>query len=334
VAKASRDDEAGPFYLVSFYTVRARYSDIDPRRNIMSSGPLIFQRPTSHKSNTELLNSLRTNLQVSKDEAIPVRNGQIDDIDRRMHGYDGNALPYWTHRDGETLYIPSPDFESAGLAEERSKYDITVKLFFLPTTNFSARDAHTREAVGLVLRELHASSIDLLIVSFPGISFDADDDEDTNLEGDEQEAEKLDDVIRTWHALEELHDHGIVAQLGLAEFGIERLKRFLPEVRIRPSVDQINVRDVCLVPKPLILYAKQEEIKLLMHHDCTNILPKGTIRELLGTSDGGVGVLTDDGGEGLKGDVEPQWVVKYTAVVRDRGVIESKGYFAMAYIGD
>lgn len=37
--------------------------------------------------------------------------------------------------------------------------------------------------------------------------------------------------------------------------------------------------------------------------------------------------------EGLRGDIEPQWVVKYTAVVRDRGVIENKGYFAMAEIG-
>ena len=38
--------------------------------------------------------------------------------------------------------------------------------------------------------------------------------------------------------------------------------------------------------------------------------------------------------EGLRGDVEPQWVVKYTAVVKDRGVVESKGYFAVAELRD
>jgi glutamate--cysteine ligase regulatory subunit len=32
----------------------------------------------------------------------------------------------------------------------------------------------------------------------------------------------------------------------------------------------------------------------------------------------------------MKGDLTPEWVVKYTAVVRDRGVIENKGYFAAA----
>ena len=39
-----------------------------------------------------------------------------------------------------------------------------------------------------------------------------------------------------------------------------------------------------------------------------------------------------EGGEGIKGDIKPQWVIKYTAVVHDRGVIEDKGYFAMAEV--
>ena len=68
------------------------------------------------------------------------------------------------------------------------------------------------------------------------------------------------------------------------------------------------------------------------------MLPQGTLRELLGPPEKGVGVLastnpmneSEKAGEGLIGDVEPQWVIKYTAVVRDRGVVENKGYFAAA----
>ena len=51
---------------------------------------------------------------------------------------------------------------------------------------------------------------------------------------------------------------------------------------------------------------------------------------------GRVGVLAGRPGEEqdalgkLRGEVEPQWVVKYTAVVKDRGVVENKGYFAVA----
>ncbi|KAF5014891.1 hypothetical protein F66182_13969 [Fusarium sp. NRRL 66182] len=141
-------------------------------------------------------------------------------------------------------------------------------------------------------------------------------------------------MVKTWHALETLAENGKIAQLGVAEFGTERLARFIQQTTVRPSVDQINVKDCCVVPKSLILYAKQEKIRLLTHNDCTNILPPGTTRDLLGSGKDGAGVLASTpGAVDLQGEIEPQWVVKYTAVVKDRGVIESKGYFALAEVG-
>ncbi|MCJ1390569.1 hypothetical protein MMC18_003429 [Xylographa bjoerkii] len=303
----------------------------------MNGGPSIIRRPTSEKSNTELTNSLRANFLASKLAFAPNSNGH-----RNGNGLSNGLEPCelhathhsrWTLREGDTTYIPAIDFAISGLFEERSEYDITVKLFFLPSTRTSENSLHTQEAISLVLKELHVPSIDLLIVSFQGVSFDADDDEDEEIEGDQnQETEHLNDMIETWRTLEELHAKGVVAQIGLAEFGSERLRKFLPRTNIRPSVDQINVRDCCVVPKSLILYAKQEKIELLTHNDCTNILPKGTVRDLLGSGDQGVHLLSasSEGSDELSGEVEPQWVVKYTAVVRDRGVIENKGYFAMA----
>lgn len=84
------------------------------------------------------------------------------------------------------------------------------------------------------------------------------------------------------------------------------------------------------MPKPLILYAREQGIQLLTHNDCTDILPTGTVREIL---EGIFGADDEkERGDWLRGDIVPQWVVKYTAVVRDRGVIENKGYFAMAVI--
>ncbi|MCJ1386312.1 hypothetical protein MMC17_009438 [Xylographa soralifera] len=298
----------------------------------MNGGPSIIRRSTSEKSNTELTNSLRAHFLVSK-LAFTNSNGygNVNDLSNGLEPCELHATHHskWTSRDGDTIYIPTIDFAISGLFEERSEYDITVKLFFLPSTRTSESSSHTQEAISLVLRELHVPSIDLLIVSFQGVSFDADDDEDEDIEGDQkQEKEHLNDMIETWRTLEKLHTTGVVAQIGLAEFGSERLKKFLPSTNVRPSVDQINVRDCCVVPKSLILYAKQEKIELLTHNDCTNILPKGTVRDLLGSGDQGAHILV--GSEELSGEVEPQWVVKYTAVVRDRGVIENKGYFAMA----
>ena len=304
----------------------------------MNGAPSIVRRPASEKSNVELINALRSNFLASKNAFDSSTNGLSPTSHCKANGASETPLhPEWISRVDGSWFVPAIDFSQTGLAEERSQYDITVKLFFLPGTSASERCKHAQEAVNLVLRELHMPSIDLLIVSFPGVSLDADDDDEEDVEWSQSsEGHDISAMTKTWKALEYLHDKGLAHQIGLSEFGTERLKKFLPTTRIKPSVDQINVRDCCVVPKPLILYAKQEKIELLTHNDCTNILPSGTIRELLGTSEKGAGVLVGagEGSGGLKGDIKPQWVVKYTAVVRDRGVIENKGYFAMAEIQD
>ena len=301
----------------------------------MTGAPSIIRRPATEKSNVEFINALRANFLASKEAFTFTKNGYVEENHISKETPESAPYTQWTTEEDGTLFIPTIDFSQSGLAEQRSQYDITVKLFFLPGTSSVERCKHAQEAVNLVLRELHMPSIDLLIVSYPGVSFDADDDDEEDLDWSQGgEGYDMDAITQTWRALEHLHDKGLATQIGLAEFGTDRLKKFLPRTTIRPSVDQINVKDCCVVPKSLILYAKQEHIQLLTHNDCTNILPSGTIRELLGPGDKGAAILAGPGEEtgGLKGDIKPQWVVKYTAVVRDRGVIENKGYFAMAEI--
>ncbi|CAI6332309.1 unnamed protein product [Periconia digitata] len=310
--------------------------------NIMSGGLSVIRRPTFEKSNTELTSSLHANF-ASHQSIIPPSTP--------ANGASTPKPSYrsWTVQQDGALWIPT--HTSSPLTEPRESYDITLKLFYLPNIPADRRCVQTREAIQLVLKELGASSIDLLIVSFPGMSFDADDDDsdlddppsapdsehDHDLHGTEGAPEDIDTIITTWRTLEKLHAEGLVSKLGIAEFGVSRLEKFLPQIDVKPSVNQINVRDCCVVPKPLILYAKQQNIELLTHNDCTNVLPRGTLREILGSGEKGVGILAgenDSSGDELRGDVEPQWVVKYTAVVKDRGVVESKGYFAVAELRD
>lgn len=293
----------------------------------MSSGQAVLRRPTFSKSNVELINSLHSNFEHQLPDKDPpaVQTG----------------LPEWAKQEGDDIYIPS--WRATPLSEPRESYDITAKLFYLPGIPSSRRCRHTRDAIELVLKELGVESIDLLIVSYPGVSFDADDDGEEEASIDEEDSahsedESFEAQIKTWQVLEALHEKGTISQLGLSEFSSTRLERFLPEVKIRPSVDQINVKDCCVVPKTLIMYAKEHNIELLTHNDCTDILPPGTTRELLGPGEKGAHILaarSDAGAEdqGLKGEIEPQWVIKYTAVVKDRGVIENKGYFAVAQLG-
>ncbi|KXX77327.1 putative glutamate--cysteine ligase regulatory subunit [Madurella mycetomatis] len=313
--------------------------------NIVSGGPSIIRKPGAFRSNLELTNALRSNfLAAQEDYAAAQLNGNgVTNGDTNGNGVHinttsatGGRLPTsaWTAEEDGVLYVPRIDWSAAGLQEEPAQYDITAKLFFLPTAPVADRAQYAREAFDLVLKELQAPAVDLLIVSFPGMSFQGD----CEWEADEQNARQGndEDEIGTWPVIEELHHAGLAKNLGLAEFGTEKLSRFLSKVQVRPKVNQINLKNCCDVPPLLAKLAKEQDIELLVHSDCTDILPKGTLRELLGQGLGGAGVLADPekGKGGLQGDLTPQWVVKYTAVVRDRGVIENKGYFAGAGLGE
>lgn len=306
----------------------------------MTAGPSIIRKPGGDRSNLELTNGLRANFVAAQEDYSPPPSATNGTNGHAAGNGNGNgSAPFhrppfsvWTDTDtaGGDIYIPRINWSLSGLAEERSQYDITVKLFYLPGADVKERAAYTRDAVGLVLKELGVESVDLLVLSFPGMSFNGDCEFEADRMNSQQGND--DEEINTWPVVEELHRQGIAKKLGISEFGSEKLARFLTRVGVRPEVDQINVKDCCNVPPPLIKLAKVEKIELLTHFDCTDILPSGTLRELLGQGPHGADVLSEleDSVGGLRGDLRPQWVVKYTAVVRDRGVIENKGYFAAA----
>ncbi|TVY48810.1 putative glutamate--cysteine ligase regulatory subunit [Lachnellula cervina] len=300
--------------------------------NIMTGGPSIIRRP-GPASNLEFTNSLRSNfLAAQQDYSPPLsatkENGEHGDVEKPSSVRPPSSV--WTSRDGSDYYIPTIDWSLSGLSEEPSQYDVTVKLFYLPGADVNARAQYAKDAIQLVLKELGVQSIDLLIVSFPGMSFEGDCEWEADKKNSSQGND--DEEVASWPVFEELYNQGVVKKLGLAEFGSEKLSKFLSRVKVRPKVDQVNVKDCCNVPPPLLKLAKVENIELLVHNDCTNILPSGTLRELLGQGEKGAGVLSESKRslDGMKGDLTPIWVVKYTAVVRDRGVIENKGYFAVA----
>lgn len=317
-------------------------------RNIVSGGPSIIRKPGTYRSNLEFTNNLRANFLAAQDYAAAVQNGNgnsngngsdhsnshlngVTNGDGQQFQINGNptAEEAWTETDGATMYVPRIDWSSAGLQEDREQYEITLKLFFLPTAPIPERSNYIQEALRLVQKELGVKEVDLLIASFPGVSFEGDceweaDKLNATMGNDEEE-------FNTWATFEKLHTQGQIRRLGIAEFGSRKLESFISQVKVRPAVNQINIKNCCNVPPPLSKLAKNEGIELLTHSDCTDILPSGTLRELLGGGPQGAGVLADeDGRGGLKGNLVPQWVVKYTAFVKDRGVIENKGYFAGA----
>ncbi|KAK4091480.1 hypothetical protein Purlil1_3910 [Purpureocillium lilacinum] len=321
--------------------------------NVMSAGPSIIRKSGSTtRSNLELVNSLREHFVAARyDYAAQANhtNGLTNGYEngngngfsnghsngnghstRRSTSPPQTPVDVWTERDGKALYIPRINWQAAGLREESSEYEITVKLFLLPDTPVAKREQYVREALALVSKELGVETIDLLVVSFPGMSFEGN----CEWEADKINAQQgnLEEELATWKFFEELHRQGVAKRLGVAEFGSEKLAAFIKRTTVAPVVDQINLRDCCSVPPPLKKLAEEKGVELNVHIDCTDILPRGTLRELLSHGPQGAGVLADaaDSGPGLQGEIVPEWVVRYMAFVRDRGVIENKGYFAGA----
>ncbi|KAH7148835.1 hypothetical protein EDB81DRAFT_476694 [Dactylonectria macrodidyma] len=296
--------------------------------NVMSAGPSVIRKPgAATRSNLELVNSLRENFaEAQRDYATlaPATNGFV----KKGSG----AHDFWTEREERTLYVPRINWHAAGLHEEPSQYEITVKLFFLPGCPVSEREQYATEALELVQKELGIQTVDLLVVSFPGMSFEGKCEWEADKANSQQG--NLEEQIITWHAVEKLHNQGLVKRLGVAEFGSAKLDAFIKRATVPPVIDQINLRNCCDVPPPLKKLAEEKGIELNVHTDCTDILPRGTIRELLGQGPKGAGVLADASNKrvGLPGEIYPQWVVRYTAFIKDRGIIENKGYFAGAQL--
>lgn len=322
--------------------------------------PPSYGPPSTFDSSTELLTSLK--------QEFAHASTTIPTTDPTSNPTASSSTWVSVTPDG-TVWAPraTDDEGRDGLKEDRSGYDITAKLFYLvsqPSTDASTRAEYTEDALGMVRDVLGTDKVDLCIVSFPGVYFDANDEASnaSNVtdcdSGDDAVAqqEETRSFVETFAVLEKLVHDGRIGRIGLSEFGTARLTKLFagleqqqkdkegrigPTSRIKPRVVQINVRDCCVVPKELIRYAKRQEIELLTHNDCADVLTKEEIEKVV--EEGGVwdalwehepspSIPEDDVAlhkpkpqRRPRFELFPQWVIKYTAVVRDRGVVENKG---------
>jgi len=187
------------------------------------------------------------------------------------------------------------------VVDNRDTLKYTLKLFL----SFPLSPAETKDAVEFVLTRLGLNYVEILIVGFPDSLEDA-------LEGD--------DVLLIWSALEELVDDGMILSLGVSDMNVQQLESLWSYVRVKPSVDQVSSTTCCAIPEDLKAFASENDIQLLMHSDRKEILPAEDLRQVLRQTS-----HEKDGGEW-----KPNWVVRYSSLVKGRGVIKSKGYMLKA----
>ncbi|BFZ58013.1 hypothetical protein PYCC9005_005071 [Savitreella phatthalungensis] len=205
-----------------------------------------------------------------------------------------------------------PDPTSCKLKDEASEYEITAKIFFTQECKGKCRGEAVEEALQAVNRSLGTDSVDLYILSFPGIALDADDT-------DAFDDNELADIIQAYRIGADLQSRGSTRALGIAEFSARKLEQLCDAATqaslTQPHVNQINLKDCCVMPRDLVQFAKGRGIKLYTHGDASDMLPAATLNDLLAEYK-----LSEDK------HWLPRWVCKFTAVVKSRGVVESKGY--------
>lgn len=209
---------------------------------------------------------------------------------------DKNALQYATD-----LSCVHQKFKETIPADEREDLKITVKIFlcsFLPPESI-------REAVEKALCDLDVKFIETALVALP----DTEDEEVT-----------LEMVKPYWKALEDLLHREMVWSIGVADLDKRLLEQLYEWAEVKPVINQVNLESCCVMPKDLVEYAKLNDIQLLSHTDPKTLLPSETLQQVIQEQS------TEKDGEGW----EPQWLLRYSVLVKCRGIVKSKGYLLKA----
>ncbi|XP_070532578.1 glutamate--cysteine ligase regulatory subunit-like [Ptychodera flava] len=186
-------------------------------------------------------------------------------------------------------------------SEERDSLKVTVKLFAC-----NIEPEMMRQALDRVCSELDVNKVDLLLLSMP--------------ERPLEEDLTVDHFKPVWEVLENLVDEGKIETLGVSDLDKTMLEELHDWARIKPSINQVNLQVCCQMPPDLTEYAKEKEIQLLTHSDPKDILPPKVFRDLMSDT-----CHPEDGMNWY-----PSWSLRYSALVKCRGIIKMKGYIARA----
>ncbi|XP_052229932.1 glutamate--cysteine ligase regulatory subunit-like isoform X2 [Dreissena polymorpha] len=210
---------------------------------------------------------------------------------------DKNELQYVTE-----LNCVHQKYKETVLHSEREDYKLTVKIFLCQNASIDV----LQEAVDRVLSELEVSFIETVLLSFP--------------ENEKGEELTLEVIKRFWKALETIVFKETILTIGVSDLDKNLLEQLHDWAEVKPAVNQVNLDSCCVMPKDLVEYAKLKDIQLLTHNDPRTILPADSLQNVLHE------VSTERDSEHW----EPLWVLRYSILVKCRGIVKSKGYILKA----
>uniref|UniRef100_A0A0B6ZLB9 GCS light chain n=1 Tax=Arion vulgaris TaxID=1028688 RepID=A0A0B6ZLB9_9EUPU len=192
---------------------------------------------------------------------------------------------------------------------EREEVKITVKVFICASQPPSV----ISEVVDKVLGELGTNFIESLLLAVAPTS--VDDDED-----DSASPISLSTIQPYWEAMEKLVSADKVLSIGICDLTKDALEDLYNWAKVKPCIDQVNLESCCVMPQDLTEYAKSINVQLLTHNDRPEFISVDKLQETIQN----VSTKPDSL------DWKPQWVVRYSGILKCRGIIQMKGYIFYA----
>lgn len=201
----------------------------------------------------------------------------------------------------DTLDCSIPLETDAIPPEEREELKVSVKLFLCEPAQSSIRDA-----VEMACQTLGVSQLDSVIIAPSGCR-----------EGDSQ---SLADLQPAWEELEALVRNQQIAAIGTSDLDKDLLEQLYNWAHVKPSSNQVNLASCCVMPPDLTAFAKEFDIQLLTHNDPKELISAATFQEAV--QEGTQNAIT--------ADWRLEWVLRYSIIVKSRGIIKAKGYLVSA----
>ncbi|KFO38036.1 Glutamate--cysteine ligase regulatory subunit [Fukomys damarensis] len=186
--------------------------------------------------------------------------------------------------------------------DEREEMKVSAKLFIVGSNSSSS----TRNAVDMACSVLGVAQLDSVIIASPPI------EDGVNL--------SLEHLQPYWEELENLVQSKKIVAIGTSDLDKTQLEQLYQWAQIKPNSNQVNLASCCVMPPDLTAFAKQFDIQLLTHNDPKELLSEASFQEALQESVPDIQAR----------EWAPLWLLRYSVIVKSRGIIKSKGYILQA----
>ncbi|KAM8930236.1 glutamate--cysteine ligase regulatory subunit [Pelodytes ibericus] len=185
--------------------------------------------------------------------------------------------------------------------DEREEMKVSAKLFFVDSGLSSIR-----HAVDMACSTLGIAQLDSMIIAPPPLK------DGVNL--------SLENLQPYWKELESLVQDKKVVAIGTSDLDKPLLEQLYLWAQTKPNSNQVNLASCCIMPPDLIAFAKEFDIQLLTHSDPKELLTEEMFQDALRQSIQ----------ECQASEWSPTWILRYSVIVKTRGIIKSKGYILQA----